>query len=295
MRPSAGLAALLAGATSISLGVIAVKHGYAEGSNPQSLLTARLLIAAPVCALALPFLLRGRGRRLGWRPVAVALAAGTLVWLSTRAELEGLARLPAGMLTVLLATAPMWVAVLGWVDARRLPTLVEGVAMVGIVCGVAVMAAPVGDTVSLLGVLGGLGSAVGFACFLLVIERNHDVAPREAFPLGIIGAAIALVITDPGAAGDLGEGMPLWLTLALGFSIAGWALLVGVGLGATDSITAAIGVGAEPVLVAVLAYVILGEALTARQLAGGVLVVAALAAVALQTARADGPAAQAPT
>jgi drug/metabolite transporter (DMT)-like permease len=286
MSPAAGFAALMAGASTISLGVIAVKQGYADGSDPQGILAARLLIAAPIVLLALPLLARGRDHRLGWRAVLAAVAAGALVWLSTRAELEGLARLPAGMLAVLLATAPMWVAALRWVTARRLPTSVEAIAMLVIVAGVAVMAAPVGDAVNLLGMLGGLASAIGFAFFLLVLERNAKVPAREAFPLGIVGAALLLAVTDPRAVADLGDGMPLWLVLALGASVAGWALFIGIGLGATDSTTAAIGVGAEPVLVAVLAYVILGETLSVRQIGGGALVVAALTAVAVQTSRA---------
>ncbi len=46
-------------------------------------------------------------------------------------------------------------------------------------------------------------------------------------------------------------------------------------------------VAVEPVLVAVLAYVILGEELSTRQLAGGAMVVTALGVVAWSMAAAD--------
>lgn len=280
MSPAAGFVALLLGATSISLGVIAVKQGYADGSDPGSLIAARLLVAGPCVALALPFLLR-RGHPIGARSAAVAIAAGALIWISVRGELEGLERLPAGALALLLATAPMWVAAFDWLGDGRVPRRFDRLTMLAIVVGVAVMAAPVGASVDLVGVLGGLVSAMAFAAFLFVVGRNPRVSAAQAFPLGMIGAALMVVITDPGAVGGLGDGLSTWLVLALGVSAAGWAVLVGLGVGATSAVTAAIVVAVEPVLVTVLAYVILGEALTARQAAGGAIVVGALAAVAV--------------
>ena len=280
MSPATGFVALVLGAASISLGVIAVKQGYADGSNVESLIAARLLVAAPCVALALPFLLR-RGSPIGARSAAVAIAAGALVWISVRSELEGLERLPAGALALLLATAPMWVAAFDWLGDGRVPSGFDRVTMLAIVAGVAVMAAPVGSSVDLVGVIGGLVSAMTFAAFLFVVGRNPRVSAAQAFPLGIIGAALMVVITDPGAVGGLGDGLPTWLVLALGLSAAGWAVLVGLGVGATSAVTAAMVVAVEPVLVTVLAYLILGEELTARQAAGGTIVVGALAAVAV--------------
>jgi drug/metabolite transporter (DMT)-like permease len=279
MSPTAGFMALVLAATSISLGVIAVKHGYAEGADPESVLAARLLVAAPLVVLALPFLLSGPGR-VGLGALAAAVASGALIWLSVRAELEGLARLPAGALALVLATAPVFVTLLDWIAVGRVPSRFDRGAMLAIVGGVAVMAAPVGSAVNLLGVLAGLVSAMGFAGFLFLVGRNPRVAAAQAFPLGMIGAGLMVAVTDPTAVTVLGSGLPAWLVLSLGASGAGWALLLGIGLGATNAVTAALVVAVEPVVVTVLAYLILGEGLAARQIAGGLIVVAALAAVA---------------
>ena len=287
MSPTAGFMALVLAATSISLGVIAVKHGYAEGADAESVLAARLLVAAPLVVLALPFLLSGPGR-VSLGALAAAVASGALIWLSVRAELEGLARLPAGALALVLATAPVFVTLLDWITVGRVPSRFDCGAMLAIVAGVAVMAAPVGSAVSLLGVLAGLVSAMGFAGFLFLVGRNPRVAAAQAFPLGMIGAGLIVVITDPTAVTGLGAGLPAWLVLSLGASGAGWALLLGVGLAATNAVTAALVVAVEPVLVTVLAYLILAEGLAARQIAGGVIVVAALAAVAARL-RAEAP------
>ena len=228
-----------------------------------------------------PFLVsRQRPRAPGVGAVAVAIAAGALIWISVRGELEGLARLPAGALAVLLASAPIFVALFDWIASRKVPSRFERVAMIGIVGGVAVMAAPVGASVNQWGVLAGLVSAATFAALLFVEGRNPRVSPELGFPLAMIGAALTVLVTDPSAPADLSAGLPTWLVLATGVTAAGWALLVGVGLGATSAVTAAMVVAAEPVLVAVLAYLMLGETLTLRQLAGGFIVVATLAAVA---------------
>ena len=279
MSPAGGFVALILAATSISLGVIAVKEGLARGADPQSLMAMRLLVAAPCVALALPFLL-SRERSVGARAACGAIAAGALIWISVRAELEGLARLPAGALAVLLATAPIFVAALEWLGTGRLPTRFERLTMLAIVGGVGVMAAPIGSTVNQWGVLAGLVSAMAFATFLFVQVRNPRVSAVQAFPLGMLGAALTVLVTDPTALATLGAGLPTWLVLGLGASGACWALLLGVGLAATSPVTAAMVVAAEPVLVAVMAYLMLGEGLTVRQLAGGLVVVAALAAVA---------------
>jgi drug/metabolite transporter (DMT)-like permease len=244
-------------------------------------LAARLLVAAPLVALALPFLLSGP-RRVGLGAAAAAVGAGVLIWISVRAEVEGLARLPAGALALVLATAPVFVALLDWIAVGRVPSRFDRGTMLAILAGVAVMAAPVGSSVSMLGVLGGLVSAMGFAGFIFLLGRNSRVAAAQAFPLGMVGAGLMVAITDPGAVAGLGSGLPAWLVLSLGASAAGWALLLGVGLAATGPVTAALVVAVEPVLVTVLAYLILGEELAARQIAGGLIVVGALAAVAVR-------------
>jgi drug/metabolite transporter (DMT)-like permease len=282
-----GIAALLLGTTCIALGVIAGKEAYGDGATPQDLLRARLLVAAAFIVPLLPWAIRSGERR---RPgtLAVAIGAGVSLWLASRAEFEGLARLPAGMLVVVLATAPVWVAVLGWIGTGRAPTTLERVALTAVVGGIAIMAMPLGSSVDALGVLFGAASAICFAVFVLVMERNREVPAVTGFMLGMTGAAIALLATEPNAVGQLaGEDMSLPLILVLGASAAGWTFLVGLGLEATDSITTAVFVAIEPLLVSVLAFLILGEGLSLREIAGGSVVLLGLTASATQVSRED--------
>lgn len=289
MRLPSGIPALVLGAVSIALSVVAAKQAIADGAETESLLAARLVIAAPVLALVLPLLVRAHGRPGGARPVALALAAGAALWLGSRAEFDGLARMPAGMLVVLLATAPLWVALMSWIVSRRRLTRVEIFALVALLAGVAIMAAPVGEPLEAVGVLLGLLSAASWAAFLLLLERNDGVAAPLGLALGMIGAAIVFAATDPGAIGTLSGGIELWLALAIGALAVLWTLFVGRGLGATDSVTTALVVASEPVFVAVLAYALLGEGMSLREIAGGGVALTGLASLALGSTRPGTP------
>ena len=282
-RRRRGLAALLLGAISISLGVIAAKEAYRQGASPQEVTAARLVIAAPIVAVILPFVLRAHGGAIGLKPLAAAVGAGATLWLGSVTELEGLELIPAGMLVLLLATTPAWLALYAWIARGEVPAPVERFALVAVLAGIAVMAVPLGTSVDVVGTLLGAASAICFVAFLLLLERNPRVTAAAAFPLGIIGAALCVLATDPGAVGELADGaVSTPLALAMGGSAAGWALLVGFGFAATNPLTAALIITLEPVLVALLAFFILGEGLSTRQVAGGVIVLSALAAVTLQ-------------
>jgi drug/metabolite transporter (DMT)-like permease len=282
-----GVIALALGATSISLGTIAAKQAFANGASPDDLLATRFIVAVPVLALGLPFVLRAAKAPTGRRAALVAVAAGGLFWASGWGEFQGLDRIPAGMLVLLLATASLWVATLRWAIEGIPPSFVERISIAAVIIGVAIMAVPVGvAAVDPIGILGGLISAVSFAVFLLVLERNSGMPAMAGFSIGMIGGGLLLIATDPGAIGRMpGDGLTWPLVAATGLASVGWAWLVGYGVGATDSITAAIVVALEPPLVALLALMILGEGLTARELAGGTVVIAAVVATGLQAGR----------
>ena len=281
MRIRRGEVALVLGATSVALAVIASKQALADGVAVDQLLRARLLLAAAVVAPVLGWMLRRR--RAGPGAIAVGLVTGALLWVGGTTELEGLERLPAGTLVLLLATTPLWVAALGWAGlGRRVPTVAELVAIGAVVAGLAVMAAPVGHAIDPAGAAFGLTTALTFATLLIVLDHNRGVDAPSGFLLALVGAALTALATDPGAVGEIGSaGLGVPLALALGLTTAAWAVLVGHGLEATDPVTTAIVVSIEPVLVSVLAFILLDEGLAPRELAGGAIVLAAVAGLAL--------------
>jgi drug/metabolite transporter (DMT)-like permease len=287
LTPTLGLVALVLGTMAIALAVIASKQAFAEGADARTILAARLVLAALLVTPVVFASMRGGGSRLGVAGVVVGICAGATLWVGGRTELEGLARLPAGTLVLLLATVPVWVAALGFLGIGRTPTPTERGALVAVVAGVAIMAVPVGAAIDPAGVAFGLITAMSFTAFLLILDRNRTVPQADGFLLGVMGAALFFAVTDPATVRDLATGpLGLPLILALGAATAFWAVLVGIGLQATDVVTAAIVVDLEPVLVAVLAFVLLDEGLSAREIVGGLVVLAALAALTLQ-ARSD--------
>lgn len=286
MTAPSGVTALVLGAVSIAVSVVAAKQALVDGVSTDTVLAARLLLAAPVLLLIAAPMIRAAGPRPSAGPIAIGLGAGVTLWLGGRAEFEGLARLPAGMLVVVLATAPVWVAFIGWLVWRRRITRMDVFALVALVGGVTIMAAPVGASVDALGLLFGVSSAISFALFLTILERNESVSAMLGLVLGMIGAAIAFVLADPGTVGGLVENLDNGLLLTIGAAGVLWTLFVGRGLGATNSVTAAIVVASEPLFAASLAFFLLSESLAARELLGGAVVLLALAAVAIQAGRA---------
>lgn len=281
-----GVPALVLGAVSISLGTIASKQGLIDGAESGDLLAARFIIAAPLLALTVPFMLRAAPQPAGAKAIAIAVAAGGLFWVAGFGEFEGLDRIPAGMLVLLLATSSLWVALLRWLLQGAVPTSTERLAIGAVIAGVAIMAVPLGAAVDPLGILGGLLSASSFAVFLLVLERNERMPSSAGFAIGMVGGALLLVALDPGSLSDFpGPDLSLSIAVAIGVSSVFWALFVGYGVGATSSLTAAIVVALEPPLVALMALVILGEGLSTRELIGGSIVITAVFATALEAGR----------
>ncbi len=281
-RRHAGSALLLLAAASISCGIIAAKRAYAEGADPRGLLAIRLVVAAPLLALLIPWAIRRRNPVMGLAPLLTAAAAGAVLWIAYRAELEGLARLPAGLLVLLLVTTPAWVAAFRWLGFQQAPTRIEGTAILVVIAGVAIMVNPIQSSLDPTGVLAGLVSAVTFALFVLILDQNRSVPAEVGFPVAMIGATALMLVTDPTAIGPIvGNDAVLGLGLIVGASAAAWAALFAIGLHETSAVTAATVTAVEPVFVAVLAFILLGEQLSAREIAGGIVVLAGIVMAAV--------------
>jgi DME family drug/metabolite transporter len=182
-----------------------------------------------------------------------------------------------------LVTTPIWVAAFRWLGLKRAPTGIEAVAIVLVVVGVAIMVNPTQSSLDLLGVLGGLLSSIAFGLFVFILDQNRAVPPELGFPLGMIGAAALLLVSAPTASATiLGDGDVIWLGVVVGVSAAAWSVCFAAGLRETDAVTAATVSAVEPVFVAVLAFLILGEQLSAREIVGGVVVLIGILTAALR-------------
>jgi drug/metabolite transporter (DMT)-like permease len=195
--------------------------------------------------------------------------------------------------------------VVGWLWVRRghaprpLTLAGAGLAVAGLVLVLDVL----GSTqLSTVGLLWSIGSAVGLAVYFVLSAQTEDALPPLVVAWGGIavgGAALALA----GAVGVLPMAAPRtdvvlldvslpWLLPVLGLALVAAALAYTAGIAGARLLGAKIAsfVGLTEVLFAVLfAWLLLGQALTAGQLAGGLLVLGGIALVRLDELRTPEP------
>lgn len=282
-RALVGLLALLAGAACIGAGAIAVRAAYRHGAEPSSLVVVRLALAGAPFALLGPWLLRRAPSPLPWRSLGLAAAAGVALLLGSHCELQGLQRLPAAVLVLLLFAAPVWVVLIERaVWGRRVrPVVLAAIATT--VLGLTTMVAPWTSGLNFVGVLWGLGGSLALAIFFVLLDRSQArLATILALSTALSAAGAVAVLSDPGGLSrSLGDPEVRPYALAIAAASAGWGLLASIGLRETNAVTATIVGSAEPVFVAVLAFLLLGEALSPRELAGGAVVIAGVFLAAL--------------
>ncbi|WP_406325449.1 EamA family transporter [Streptomyces sp. NBC_01617] len=309
---SAGLGLALASAFAFGGSGVAAKPLIEAGLDPLHVVWLRVAGAALVM---LPVAWRHRDLVRG-RPVLL-LGFGLLAVAGVQAcYFAAISRIPVGVALLVEYLAPA--LVLGWVRfvQRRPVTRAAAVGVVlavgGLACVVEVWSGLSFDAVGLLLALGAACCQVGY--FVLSDQGSQDSAAgaEPPHPVGVIayglliGAVVLTVIARPwgmdwsllgGSAAMNGTGVPAWLLL-------GWIVLLATVIAYVTGVIsvrllspAVAGVVAclEAVIATVLAWVLLGEHLSAPQLFGGSLVlIGAFIAQSSTPKTASGPVASGP-
>jgi drug/metabolite transporter (DMT)-like permease len=276
MAAVGGRMTLVLAAASIGAGTIATKAAYRAGAPPEAVLAARFAVAAiaVVAAGRLP-------RRLDRRAATTVIGAGLALWVCWDAELIGLAHMNAGTLIVLATTSPAWIVAINAVLWRERPRATEILAIAALLTGVAIMVDPAGASFTPIGSAGGLLTALSAGALIVIIERARTVPPATILAGALIIGCVLSIAAHPGALGEVvtnPEAAP-YCAIVGGCAVL-WAALVAIGIGSTPAVAAAMTFALEPVLVALLAYAILGERLSTAQIGGGAIVVASVTLVA---------------
>ncbi|MEX1005914.1 MAG: DMT family transporter [Acidimicrobiia bacterium] len=282
--------ALIAAAACWGLGAVASKRAVAELA-PTSLLVVQL--AASITALSVVRRVVTPPTRA--RPSTRMLALGVLnPGLAYLLSLAGLTTITAGLSVLVWALEPVFIVVLAWIILRDRIGGTTGALMVVAVCGAALAG------FSGAGGLDGRGMALTAAAVLccavytvgasawFASESNLDVViGQQWYALGF--AVLALGLTaDPQVLVDLsGVGVTGWVS-AVGsgvvyYGLAFWLYLTGLRQVRTS--TAAISLSLIPVFGVAGGLVFLGERLTLLQAVGAGGVVAAVAAMGVNTTR----------
>jgi drug/metabolite transporter (DMT)-like permease len=273
-------------ASGAAFGAMAIfgKLAYEEGADAPTVLAARFLIAAAVFWAVL--LARGRVgevRALPRRDLRIALALGA-VGYAAQAGLYFLAleRVDASLLSLLLYTFPAMVAVAAVAIGRERFDGRRAIALVLASGGLALVVGGAGSgAIDPLGAALGLAAAATYTAYILFSDGVSGRVPPEllaaivcagaAASITVVGAALGVL--HPGAVTLAGWG---WLaSLALVSTVAAIALFF-AGLRRVGPTAAAIMSTVEPLVTVLLAFAVFGERLSALQLAGGALVIAAV-------------------
>jgi drug/metabolite transporter (DMT)-like permease len=284
---AAGIACIVASALAFGAMAIMARVAYADGVDTPTLLALRFGIAA-ACLIAIARA-RGvtspRGRDLA----AVALLGGVGYGGQAATFFTALTLAPAGLVALLLYLHPALVAVLAALFLHERMTAAKLVALAIALAGTTLTVAPAlaGHAAGFprlpLGIALGLAAAAIYAVYIIVGTRL--TARIEPLALsGVVATAAALVFVVAAAAN--GPKLPQ--------SPAGWLAIAGIALVSTVAAITLFFAGLarvgptrastlstiEPVFTVLLAAALLGERIAPIQLAGGLLILAAVVLLA---------------
>lgn len=294
----AGMALAVVSALTFATSGSFARSLLAAGWSAEAAVVVRVGVGALVLALPAAWSLRGRWHVLR-RHLRTIGGFGLFAVVAAQAcYFNAVNYLPVGVALLLEYLGIL--LVLGWMWAvhgqrpRRLAVAGAVAAVVGLVF-VLDPAAGDGGRIDPVGVLWGLGAAVGLACYFVISARDDEDLPPVvlasggmavgAAALSLLGLVGALPLRATFGAVEFAGHRTSWLVPAAGLSLVAAVVAYVTGIGAARMLGARLAsfVGLTEVMFAVLiAWLALGELPTAAQLVGGVLIVAGVALVRLE-------------
>lgn len=284
---------LLAASLWATLGIIYKYLAESYGMPPLGVAGLRAGLGG-IILLAGLLTLRRSWLRVNRAALRVALLYGVFgIALFYAAYINAILSVGVAVAAVLLYTAPAWVAVLAWRFLGERLTRTHLAALLLTLAGSALVAQvfqPGLLRVNAMGIMWGLLSGLTYALWSVF----NKVGVRHTNPwtlqcYGMLAGSAVLLLFQPLAplAGALQSPATVaWLlVLALGPTV-GASVAYAAGVRTVPVSVASLIATLEPVLAALLAYLVLGETLGAGQIAGGALI---LLAVWLLRPRATGP------
>lgn len=270
------------------------KFAFNAGFSLTGLLSLRFTLAALLLGFTLVI---GRRRPLfpGTRQAAILTAIGGFWYVgSSTLYFNAIQRAPVSFVAMLFFIYPAFVALADWGLNHKRLTRSEWAALALTAGGVLLIFGPEGlkargpgTPFNRLGMAMAIGSAVMYAGYIVSSDRfTRHASPIVSTAWIIGGAAIVLTLAAWATDGwqmDLAPSAP-WILLVMAvFSTVFplWTFLAGMArVGPT---VASLINTAEPVFTVILAAIVLKEALTSHQIAGGGLVLLAVLLLSLPT------------
>jgi len=298
-----------AGGTGLALALVSAATFGTSGSfaaslieagwTPGSAVTARVLTAAVL--LTLPALLRLRGglallRRSGRTLTAYGILGVAGAQLCFFMAIE---HLSVGVALLLEYSGVLLVVGYLWAFRGQRPGRLTVAGAVAAVAGLGLVLELIGNTqIAPVGVLWGLGAAVGLATYFVVAADTEEALPPLVVAWGglVIGGTVLAVagvvgvlpLAAPRAEVTLLDAEVSWLVPVLGLAVVAAAIAYVTGIVGARLLGAKLAsfVGLTEVLFAVVfAWVLLGQSLGPQQLAGAVLVLGGITLVRVDELR----------
>ncbi len=236
-------------------------------------------------------------RRFGGLPAAtVRLAAIAGVFFAGDLLLwhHAIEAVGAGLATVLGNLQVIVVGIVAWLLLGERPSRATLLALPFVLAGVVLISGAIGDDAygadPAVGVLLGIGTALCYAGYLLVIRRGGRDARKPAGPVAVATLFTALAASLAGAVvGDLDPAPPLeslaWLAVLGVSSQSVGYILISISLPRLPAVITSIILLAQPVMTVILSIFLLGETPSSIQLLGVVLVIGGIAGATVPLAR----------
>lgn len=278
------VAASLCFATGTALAVFA----YGEGADPLSVTTLRTSFTV----VAIFVLVKATGGiwRLERRDRLFVLAVGLVLAIQSISHYIGIQLLPLAVATLIFFLFPFWIALGAHVTGQDRITPGIIIALAVAFCGL-LLVLDVGGSMELdsWGVIFASIAAVAFAVMVLATQPILKRVPdTRAVSLHLHATAVAVfilacIVQDDFALPRTQVGWIAFLVVPFFYT----AAVIGIyySIAAIGSVRMSLVTNLEPVASIVYGFVLLNQALTWMQLAGGVLVVGAIVAVRLDRRR----------
>ena len=253
---------------------------YDQEMNPNSVLLFRYVMGLPLLALLMAA--RGTGFRLPKGETGLTAVLGILMALSSLTLFESYRYMNSGVASTLLFVYPIMVAVMMSFFFHERFRAAVAICLVVMGAGLVMLMKPQGgESVSLLGVLLVMVSALTYALYIVMVNVSKRVrkipTTKLLFHVLAWGCLVYVVMIPMGSELTLPAKGSGWLNLAAlaiiptVFSLACTTRAIQL-IGSTP--TAILG-ALEPLSAVVLSITVLGQDITGREIIGGVLIVVA--------------------
>ncbi len=253
---------------------------YADGMNPNSVLLFRYVMGLPILALIL--VVRRTGFRLAKDEVGPTAILGILMSLSSLGLFESYKYMNSGVASTLLFVYPVMVAVMMIFFFHEKFRMTVALCLLIMAAGLMLLMKPSGgETLSAFGCLLVMLSALTYALYIVFVNVSKTIkeipTTKLLFYVLAWGCLVFLVMIPMGHSLTMPPAASGWLNLtALAviptvFSLACTTRAIQL-IGSTP--TAILG-ALEPVSAVVLSVAVLGQAITMREIVGGLLIVLA--------------------